>query len=145
MMSTQQTILDLFIKNDINPWFTNSYFLFFSHYFALVLVNCLAYSYIFLKLFKTLCYSKMTFDWLPMINPYIWPFSLFDLVTGWYFEFWEKIFPTLKFESATFDISAIMALEAINSIMYFCVKLANFLIVVLEETEQARNLLNITS
>ena len=126
-----------FLKKDINASFL--------HYISLILVNLIAYLYVLLKFFKVLCYSKMTFDWLPMINPYIWPFSLFDLVTGWYFEFWEKIFPTLKFESATFDISAIMALEAINSIMYFCVKLANFLIVVLEETEQARNLLNITS
>jgi hypothetical protein len=44
--------------------------------------------------------------------------------------------PTIKFEKSSVEISGIIALESLNSLVYFCVKLTNLLIVFLEETEQ---------
>jgi tellurite resistance protein TehA-like permease len=78
----------------------------------------------------------MTFEWLPIINPYRWPFSFFQILTEPYFAFWAKIFPSVRFENSSVEISAIVGLEALNSLIYFCVRLTNILIVLLEETEK---------
>jgi uncharacterized protein YggT (Ycf19 family) len=67
-----------------------------------------------------------------MINPYDWPFSFFQMVTAPYFKFWSRVFPTIKFQKTSFDISAIIALEALNSIIYLCVRAVNLLIITLE-------------
>ena len=88
-------------------------------------------------LIKLMCYSKLTFEWLPMVNPYVWPFSTFQVLTGSYFKFWAKIFPPIKFEKSSIEISSIIALEAINSILYFLVKFSNILILYLTQTETA--------
>jgi len=105
------------------------------HYSAIFLINFVSYLYIFIKFYKVLCYSKMTFEWLPMINPYVWPFSLFQVLTGPYFLFWSKIFPSVRFESSSLEISGIIALEALNSLLYFCVRITHSLILLLEKTE----------
>ena len=106
------------------------------HSLAVFLLNTVSYLYIFIKFYKVLCYSKMTFEWLPMINPYIWPFSIFHVLTGPYFAFWSKILPTIKFERSSVEISGIIALESLNSLIYFCVKATNQLIILLEELEK---------
>ncbi len=106
------------------------------HSLAVFLLNAVSYLYIFIKFYKVLCYSKMTFEWLPMINPYVWPFSIFHVLTGPYFAFWSKILPTIKFERSSVEISGIIALESLNSLIYFCVKATNQLIVLLEELEK---------
>jgi hypothetical protein len=71
-----------------------------------------------------------------MINPYIWPFSLFNVLTDPYFRFWAKILPNIKLDSSSVQISGIIALEALNSLIYFCVRVAQSLIVILENTEK---------
>ena len=63
---------------DISFLTKNSFILSFIHELSVFLLNFSAYAFILLKLFKVLCYSYLTFDWLPMINPYIWPFSFFQ-------------------------------------------------------------------
>lgn len=118
----------------------NQYSVYSIHYSAIFLLNLISYTYIMLKFFKVLCYSKLTFEWLPMINPYVWPFSMFQVLTGSYFRLWSKILPPIKFENSSFEISAIIALEALNSIIYFCVRFSNILLAVLEETEKVVNL-----
>jgi hypothetical protein len=115
----------------------NQYALYTIHYSTIFFLNLISYTYIILKFYKVMCYSKLTFEWLPMINPYIWPFSMFQVLTAWYFRLWAKILPPIKFEKTSFEISAIIALEALNSILYFSVKLANFLITILQQTEQS--------
>ena len=120
----------------VTPIFTNQVSISFLHYFCIVLVNIIAYLYVLVKFFKVMCYSKMTFEWLPMINPYIWPFSIFQVLTGPYFRLWSKILPTVKFEKSSLEVSGIIALEAINSCTFFLVKLTNTLIQILEQTEK---------
>jgi hypothetical protein len=74
----------------------------------------------------------MTFEWLPMINPYIWPFSVFQVITG---RFWSKVLPSIKLDKSSVEISGIVALEVLNSLIY-CVRFTNVLIVLLEEAEK---------
>ena len=117
-----------FLKNDIGATFI--------HYLSIILINFISYAYVFAKLYKVLCFSKLTFDWLPMINPYVWPFSFFKLVTDPYFNIWAKLLPSIKFEKRSVDISAIIALESLNTIVFLLVVLANECLVILEETEK---------
>jgi hypothetical protein len=79
----------------------------------------------------------MTFDWLPMINPYKWPFSMFHVLTDPYFSLWSKLFPSVRFENSSLEISGILALEGLNSLLYFCVRSSHYLLLILEETEKA--------
>jgi uncharacterized protein YggT (Ycf19 family) len=125
-------------SNEVNTnfFFKNIFMVHFIHYFSILLLNIVAYLYICAKLYKVLCYSKITFEWLPMINPYIWPFSLFNALTDPYFRFWAKILPNIKLDSSSVQISGIIALEALNSLIYFCVRVAQSLIVILENTQK---------
>jgi len=129
------------IFNNLNPLvssiYKNELTVSILHTISVFLLNGVSYLYIFVKFYKVLCYSKMTFEWLPMINPYVWPFSVFHVLTGPYFAFWSRILPTIKFERSSVEISGIIALESLNSLIYFCVKATNMLIVILEEAEKA--------
>jgi hypothetical protein len=99
---------------------------------TLFLLNSSSYIYLFVKFYRVLCYSKMTFEWLPMINPYIWPFSFFRILTDPYFYFWAKLLPSIKFEKSSVDISGIVGLEVLNSFIHILVRVTNLLIGVLE-------------
>lgn len=118
------------------PLFQNEISITLIHYISILLINFIAYAYVFAKLYKVLCFSKMTFDWLPMINPYIWPFSFFKLMTDPYFKLWAKILPSIKFEKRSVDISSIIALESLNTMVFLLVLLSNQLLVILEDTEK---------
>jgi uncharacterized protein YggT (Ycf19 family) len=107
-----------------------------THEAAVIMLNIVSYLYIFAKIFKVMCYSKLTFEWLPLINPYVWPFSLFNAITNPYFRMWSQILPPIKFEKTSVEISAIIALEALNSIIYFLVRFSHVLVGILQETEQ---------
>jgi uncharacterized protein YggT (Ycf19 family) len=107
-----------------------------THEAAVFILNIVSYLYIFAKIFKVMCYSKLTFEWLPLINPYVWPFSLFNAITNPYFRMWSQILPPIKFEKTSVEISAIIALEALNSVIYFLVRFSHLLVGILQETEQ---------
>lgn len=130
--------LDFF--NNLNPFsatfYQNDITVFFVHHLSVFLLNAVSYFYILLKFYKVLCYSKMTFEWLPMINPYVWPFSIFHILTGPYFALWGRILPNIKLEKSSIEISGIIALESLNSFIFFCVKAVNSLIIILEEIEK---------
>jgi hypothetical protein len=85
----------------------------------------------------------MTFDWLPMINPYVWPFNIFQVLTAPYFKWWAEKLPSIKMDKASIEVSGIIALEALNSFLYFCVTLTNLLVPILEETEKTIGLQNL--
>jgi hypothetical protein len=120
----------------MSPVYKNEVFVPLIHSLSVFLLNAVSYSYIFLKFFKVLCYSKMTFEWLPMINPYVWPFSVFNVLTGPYFGFWARVLPSIKMERTSVEISGIIAIEALNSIVFFCMQATNYLIAILEELEE---------
>lgn len=133
-------MVDVDVVSTLNPFLNNLYknelSVVLLHTLSVFALNAVSYFYILLKFYKVLCYSKMTFEWLPMINPYVWPFSVFHVLTGPYFALWARILPSIKFEKSSVEISGIIALESLNSFIYFCVKTVNFLIVFLEQLEK---------
>ena len=128
------------LKSSMDSSSLDQIIIYFTHHLSIFLVNAISYLYILVKFYKVLCYSKMTFEWLPMINPYVWPFSVFHVVTSPYFAFWARILPSIKLDKSSVEISGIIALEALNSLIYFCVRLTSLLIDVLDQTE--KNLLD---
>jgi uncharacterized protein YggT (Ycf19 family) len=77
----------------------------------------------YIKIFKIFCYAKIFIEWLPVINPHIWPFCIFKIITRPYFYFWQKLFPTLKYKNFSINISHIIALEFLNSLIFYSVQL----------------------
>ena len=124
------------INDPLNSLYSKEFVSYFAKNLSIFLLNTVSYFYILIKFYKVLCYSKMTFEWLPMINPYVWPFSFFQVLTSPYFKFWSKILPSIKLEKSSVEISGIVALEVLNAFTYFCVKLTNLLIIYLEELEK---------
>jgi hypothetical protein len=95
----------------------------FLAYLLILVSDLIAYSYTLLKIFKVLCFSKITFDQLPLLNPYKWPLSFFRVVTKPYFQFWSKLLPSLKLGKISYDVSTILGLEALSCLISFSVQL----------------------
>jgi hypothetical protein len=72
-----------------------------------------------------------------MINPYVWPFSIFHTITGPYFSFWSRVLPNIKLQQSSMEISNIIALESLNSVVFFLMLVTQELINFLTETEVA--------
>lgn len=130
----------LLLEPYLNNLLQDENFVKFAYMFAVFLLNLTSYLYLFLKFFKVLCYSKMTFEWLPMINPHIWPFSVFNILTSGYFSFWAFVLPSIKLNKSSVEISGIVALEVLNSLIYFCVRFTNLLIDIIEKMEHVKAL-----
>lgn len=103
------------------------------------LADTLAYCYILLKVFRLFCYTKITLDQLPFFNPYAWPLSPIRVVTQPYFNFWGMILPPLKIGKGSYDISIILGLEVIATMLYL---FSTFRLNVLTEVEMYINYLN---
>jgi hypothetical protein len=132
--------LELFYPTIFYSFEFNTFEAYIAQGLAIFLLNLLSFSYFIIKLYKLLCYSKLTFEWLPLLNPYVWPFSFFQVVTAPYFKFWAFLLPPLKLEKTSFEISAIVGLEAMNTSLYFCLRASNYLIHFLEQARAAGSL-----
>ena len=106
-----------------------------SYLLGILFINFISYVYVIVKFFKILCYSKLTFEWLPLLNPYEWPFCVFYEATRPYFKFWARLIPPIKLQDSSFEISAIISLEVLNAFLYFCVRLVNTLAIFLQTIE----------
>nr|AYO28668.1 photosystem I assembly protein Ycf19 [Neotessella volvocina] len=127
----------MIVQTLINPTILKTEFVvYFLHYFSLLSVNLLSYSYIFCKFFKFICYGKLTLEWFPMVNPYLWPYSALDVFCGWYFDLWERMLPPIRMEKGVFDASTILAIESLSSIVYFLVRFTNDFLKILEYTDK---------
>jgi uncharacterized protein YggT (Ycf19 family) len=129
--------------NNLNPFISflvrNNITVQVIHFLCIFLLNAISYFSTFIKFYRLICYAKFVCDWLPMINPYIWPFSFVQVLTTPYFSFWEKILPSIKLEKSSFGISGFIAIEALNSLTFICVRSGSALLAILEETEKALN------
>jgi hypothetical protein len=83
--------------------------------FITFLLHICANCYIFLKIFKVICYLKLTIDWFPLINPYSWPFSLLRLITRPYFKFWLNVLPYIRFHRTSLNVAHLIAIESLTS------------------------------
>ena len=97
--------------------------LFFFNFFSIL--------YTMIKFYKFLCYIQMTSAWFPLLNPYQWPLSALRIVTKPYFNFWRKILPSIRIKKSSMEISGIIALEALNVFVYFCVRVVNIIVILL--------------
>jgi uncharacterized protein YggT (Ycf19 family) len=142
MVITELT--ETMVQNPIssNFFFQNILIVQIIHYVCIFLVNFISYFYLIIKAFKVICYSKMTIEWLPMINPYKWPFSIIYSLTEPYFNFWSKIFPNLRLQNSSLEISGIIGLEVLNSLIYFCIRIIQVLLLTLEDTEKLLTIQN---
>jgi hypothetical protein len=92
-------------------------------YSLILLSDLLACLYTLLKIYRILCYSKITFDQLPLINPYTWPIAFFRIVTQPYFQFWARFLPMMRFGNSTYDISLIVGLEALSCFIFLSLQI----------------------
>lgn len=95
-------------------------------YFYLFLIDLLGYIYLMLKIYRVICFSKITFDQLPLLNPYTWPFSLIRVITRPYFRFWSKLLPNLKIGKFSYDVSGILGLEILSCILAAILQLRTY-------------------
>jgi len=104
----------------------NSENLYITAQILIFLSDFIAFFYILLKVYTILCFSKITFDQLPILNPYKWPFSFFRIATKPYFKFWSKTLPNLRLGKISYDVSAILGLQVLSSSLYLCLQLRTF-------------------
>ena len=95
----------------------------FLSYSLVLLSDLIACLYTLLKIYRILCFSKITFDQLPLLNPYKWPISFFRVVTRPYFKFWQKLLPSLRLGKVSYDVSTILGLEALSSLIFLSLQL----------------------
>lgn len=100
-------------------------------------LNIAIFLFVVLKIFRTLCYTKLTMEWFPMLNPFLWPYSFLQVLTSWYFEFWSVILPTIRLQKTSINVSVMISLEALNALSYFMMRFVNCftdLLIVLEKS-----------
>lgn len=85
-----------------------------------VAIHIICFAYGFLRLFQLSCYTRITLEWLPFINPYNWPFWIFYTLTEYYLILFNRIFPNIKLKAGVFEISTLLGLEAVNFSLYTC-------------------------
>ena len=110
----------------------DSKFLFVFIYQITLMSDLFGYIYIILKIYRILCYSKITFDQLPLLNPYKWPFSIFRVAANPYFRFWQNRVPQLKLGKFSYDISVILALELLSILISSSLQVRLFLFKIAE-------------
>lgn len=95
----------------------NIYFAKFLFYSLNFLANIFDYIYLCIKIYRILCFVKITFDQLPLYNPYKWPLSFIRVVTKSYLLFWGRFLPNLRLGNMTYEISTIIALELLGCLL----------------------------
>lgn len=101
-----------------------------------VLSDFCFFLYILLKAYRIICYTKIVFDQLPYFNPYQWPLSIIRKLTNPYFKFWSKILPLLRVGRSPFEISTIISLELLSTLINRISHLKLFLLLQAEILEK---------
>lgn len=99
-----------------------------------ILADLCVLFYTLTKAYRILCYTKLVFDQLPLFNPYKWPLSVVHALTNKYFLFWSKLLPVVKMGRSPIEISTLLALEILSTILnsfyylriYFLLQAKNF-------------------
>ena len=99
---------------------------FILHFFIALTLNLAALVWSTVKIFKVLLYMKMAMEFFPVINPYVWPYSILLWLTNWYFSFWRVFLPPLRLKRSSVSIPVFVAIEALTPILYFSLHLVNF-------------------
>lgn len=102
-------------------------------FFYILADFCILFSTL-IKAYRLLCYTKLVFDQLPYFNPYKWPLSIIRVLTNKYFLFWSKCLPMVRMGRSPLDVSTLLALEILSSVLnsfyylriYFLIQAKNF-------------------
>lgn len=91
----------------------------------LKLLDLIDVFHLFVKTYRAICFTKLTLDQIPSLNPYVWPFSFVRILTNPYFKVWLQILPNIRVGSGSYDISTIIAMEVLNRLqnMIFWIKI----------------------
>lgn len=100
------------------------------------LADCCFFIYTLLKAYRIICYTKIVFDQLPYFSPYRWPLSIIRKLTDPYFKFWSKLLPLLRIGRSPFDISSIISLEILSTLLNGIFHLKVFLLLEAEIFEK---------
>jgi hypothetical protein len=112
--------------------------------FFMILLQSLSFFYGMMKFYRGLCYTKITFDWFPLIDPNWWPLAIINSLTSPYFAFWEFLIPTLRFQKSSLNISGIIALEMLSTILSYFVFFGNLISLEITQIEAKLSFLNVT-
>lgn len=81
------------------------------------------YVYVLVKLYRILIFVKLTFDQMPIYNPYKWPLSFIRIMTKPYLAFWAQFLPRMRFGNQSYDVSTIVALEVLATFIRMAFRL----------------------
>ena len=120
---------------DSPQFFENQFSVYCLYFLSTIAINIAAYLFVVVRFYKVLCYSTMTFEWLPMIEILIFGHFLFlRFLPSHILNFGQKFYQWLGLKILLLEISGIIALEGLNSCTFFLVRVATLLIPVLEKT-----------
>lgn len=78
------------------------------------ILDICSFTFILLKLYRTLCYTQIIFEMLPLYNPYYWPLNTLRVLTRPYFRFWRKVLPPVIIAGRGFDVSVFVSFEVLE-------------------------------
>ncbi len=112
----------------ITPINSNIYSAKILFYLLRFLANLMDYLYVSIKIYRILCFAKLTFEQLPLYNPYKWPLSFIRIATRPYLSFWSRFLPNLKIGHMTHEISTVIALEILSALLKISFTSRSFLL-----------------
>lgn len=111
--------LNLIGNNDIQLFFVYKFYIFFA--------TLLFYVLFAVKFYRALCYTNLTLEGLPLINPYVWPSNVLRVYAKPYFQFWKESIPPIRINKRNFDASYLVGIEFFEGILFFITNLRKFL------------------
>lgn len=99
---------------------------FILHFLITLTLNLAALVWSLVRIFKVLLYMKLGLEFFPILNPYVWPYSILHWLTSWYFEFWRIFLPPFRFKRSSISIPLYVAVEALTPILYVSLYIVNF-------------------
>ena len=97
--------------------------------FLLFLSDISHYIYLSLKVYRILCFTKLTFDQLPLFNPYKWPLSFVRKLVQPYFDFCKYFIPRFRFGKVSYELSAIVGIQFVGSLILSFAKFRHMLLI----------------
>jgi uncharacterized protein YggT (Ycf19 family) len=89
----------------------------FSIFFLKILCEFIFSSQVLFKVYRALCYTTIVFEQMVVFNPNKWPLALIRRLVKPYFKFWSTFLPPAKLEGGSYDVSVLVALETINTLI----------------------------
>ena len=70
--------------------------------------------YVLSKFYRTIYFTKIVSDQVPLFHPYKWPSSILRIFCKPYSDFWNSLFPKIRLFGTVLDISYFIGLESLH-------------------------------